>query len=144
MNNLSSFFCAKPQLFSKRLHKISFLSLTTLTNMLLNPKGNKPKVFIYSNETKQIVIKIIEMMKKTSDFVIIAMHYGDEYLDRPNQYQLDVSREIAEAGADLILGNHSHHIQRPEFIYTKNKKRKVFVSYSQGNFISHQNRIDSL
>jgi poly-gamma-glutamate capsule biosynthesis protein CapA/YwtB (metallophosphatase superfamily) len=130
----------KPTFFIKNGVKFSFLSLTTITNGLRNPVSyNSPKVNIFKWKNRWRIIKEIKLMKKKSDFVVISIHFGKEYTSKPNRGQKIISRILAKAGADLILGNHPHHIHRPAWIYGK-YKRKTLVSYSQGNFISHQNR----
>ena len=131
----------KPLYFASRGIRFAFLSLTTITNGLRNPAGeNTPKVFLLNKTNIKQVLRLIGEMKQKSDMVIIAIHYGAEYIDMPNNEQIYYSRILAEAGADIILGNHPHHIQKPAWINVRNNRKRTFVSYSQGNFISHQNR----
>ncbi len=129
-----------PVYFMKKGIKISFLSLTTITNGLKNPLGiNPPKVIVFSWKVWKKILKIIKIMKKNSNFAVVSIHFGKEYTDYPTKTQKNIAHLLVKAGADLILGNHSHHIQRPEIIKKQNGKIAV-ISYSQGNFVSHQNR----
>jgi len=71
----------------------------------------------------------------------ITFHWGTEYERFPSEEQKLMAREIAFAGADLILGSHPHVIQPAEVITTTNSGgqiKKVFVIYSFGNFLSSQ------
>ncbi len=130
----------EPVYFVKKNIKFSFLSLTTITNGLKNPGAyNSPKVNIFRWRNRKQILHQIRKMRRSSDFVIISIHFGREYIDRPTRTQKIIARMLIRTGADLILGNHSHHIQKPEFINT-NRGTRALISYSQGNFISHQNR----
>ena len=57
------------------------------------------------------------------------MHWGRELETVSNTWQKQYGRRIVDAGADLIVGAHSHTIQEIE--YYKN----VPIIYSLGNFI---------
>jgi poly-gamma-glutamate synthesis protein (capsule biosynthesis protein) len=43
-----------------------------------------------------------------ADVVVVMPHWGAEYTDRLTRQQRDFGRVALEAGADLVLGNHSH------------------------------------
>ncbi len=43
-----------------------------------------------------------------ADVVVVMPHWGAEYTDRITAGQRTFGREALEAGADLVLGNHSH------------------------------------
>jgi len=74
----------------------------------------------------------IRRMKTQSDFVIIYIHWGNEYQIYPSQRQKQKARIFIDAGADLIIGSHPHVIQ-PMEVY---KSKAIF--YSLGNFVFDQ------
>jgi gamma-polyglutamate biosynthesis protein CapA len=79
--------------------------------------------------------KIITAVKKYSqqvDWLIVSLHWGNEYLAKPEQWRVDLARQLIDAGADIIHGHHPHVLQSTE-IY-KNK----LIFYSLGNFIFDQ------
>jgi poly-gamma-glutamate synthesis protein (capsule biosynthesis protein) len=43
-----------------------------------------------------------------ADVVVVLPHWGAEYTDRVTAQQRTFGREALEAGADMVLGNHSH------------------------------------
>ena len=43
-----------------------------------------------------------------ADVVVVMPHWGSEYTDRITTRQRTFGREALEAGADVVLGNHSH------------------------------------
>lgn len=66
-----------------------------------------------------------------AQFVIAKIHWGDEYTNKPNQFQIDLANELAASGQiDLIDGAHSHSVQPIE------KIKNMWVAYSHGNFIA--------
>jgi len=81
--------------------------------------------------------EITEIVKKTGNanpekFLIVFMHWGQEYQLTNSLSQQRLSHKMIEAGADLIIGAHPHVVQNIE-IY---KGKLIF--YSLGNFILDQ------
>ncbi len=74
----------------------------------------------------------IDNVRSQSDFLIVMLHWGDEYTARPNETQIKIAHSVIDAGADLVVGSHPHWVQGIE-IY-KNK----LITYSLGNFIFDQ------
>lgn len=82
---------------------------------------------------------IKEARRRNADIVLLYVHWGKENVQTANAYQKETARKLAELGADVIIGSHSHTVQPAEFIDTPDG-RKVFVIYSMGNFISSMAR----
>lgn len=78
------------------------------------------------------MVEAIKEAKQKSDFVIISMHAGTEYSDKPNNSQVNFAHAAIDAGADLVIGYHSHVVQALE------KYKGKFIFYSLGNFIFDQ------
>ena len=79
----------------------------------------------------------IAQAKQEADFVIVFPHWGTEDELSPDESQLRWAQEMADAGADLIIGGHPHTLQ-PTGLLTAADGRDVPVYYSLGNFLSHQ------
>ena len=75
----------------------------------------------------------IQETRKVSDVVIVMPHWGPEDVPMPNWLQLDLARVAVEAGADLVVGNHTHVVQAIEEV------DGVPVFYGLGNFVFDQN-----
>ncbi|MDR1657525.1 MAG: CapA family protein [Deltaproteobacteria bacterium] len=82
-----------------------------------------------------------------AEFVIIALHFGNEYQRNPSRGQQDLVTELltgreitGQAGADLILGHHPHVVQPFVYWMGENGEATQAVIYSLGNFISSQQR----
>ena len=74
----------------------------------------------------------VKEAKQKSDFVIVSMHSGTEYTNKPNDSQINFAHTAIDAGADLIIGHHPHVIQILE------KYKEKFIFYSLGNFVFDQ------
>ncbi len=71
--------------------------------------------------------------KEINQTWIISIHWGDEYISKPNHNQKKLAYSLIDLGFDLIIGHHPHVIQ-PFEVY---KDKLIF--YSLGNFIFDQN-----
>ncbi|MDR2442762.1 MAG: CapA family protein [Deltaproteobacteria bacterium] len=80
-----------------------------------------------------------------ADFVILSLHFGNEYQRKPSSEQKElVSKLLAggrapgQAGPDLILGHHPHVVQPLIYLAGKGGRPSQAVIYSLGNFITSQ------
>ncbi|MFA6995373.1 MAG: CapA family protein [Patescibacteria group bacterium] len=78
------------------------------------------------------MIKAVREAKQKVDFVIVSMHSGTEYVQGPNNSQINFAHAAIDAGADLIIGHHPHVVQ------TLEKYQEKYIFYSLGNFIFDQ------
>jgi len=79
--------------------------------------------------------KMTESVKEAeqkADFVVVSMHSGTEYTNKPNDSQISFAHEAIDAGADLVIGHHPHVIQTTE------KYKGKYIFYSLGNFVFDQ------
>ena len=60
--------------------------------------------------------------------VIVSYHWGAELDYYPNDNQVRLGRATVDAGADLVIGHHSHRINPIEYYNGK------YICYSLGNF----------
>lgn len=119
--------------------KIAFLSATQIER-LDNPDtkaatDTSPGVFRCWNGDK--LMQKVKEAKAESDFVIVYVHWGTENQEETDWAQNKQAAELVEAGADLIIGDHPHVLQRIEII------NGVPVIYSLGNFWFNSRTMDS-
>ena len=74
-------------------------------------------------------IETIQALFKENKLVIVSVHWGDEFIDRPSLEQKRIAQEFINAGATLIIGHHPHVVQGIEILNGR------LVAYSLGNFI---------
>ncbi|SKA90842.1 poly-gamma-glutamate synthesis protein (capsule biosynthesis protein) [Caloramator quimbayensis] len=112
--------------------KIGILSYTFSTNGIKVPKGMVNLI------DKNVIKKDIDILKKKSDYIIVCIHIGTEYVMDAEPNVKKLFKEIAFMGADCIIGNHPHVPRTVEIIEINGKK--VFIAYSLGNLLSSQNK----
>lgn len=93
-------------------------------------ENSAPGLFSCYDETR--LLEIIEEGKKQCDFLTVFPHWGTEYSAAPDENQKRIAAKCMEAGADLIVGAHTHCLEGIEYINGKP------VFYSLGNFIFGQ------
>lgn len=113
--------------------KVAFLNYTYGLNGRDDPVGSE---YMFKLLDKKLVKKEIERAREIADVVVVLPHWGEEYKFEANNTQKEMAREIAEFGADLIIGCHPHVIEPLEFIQTTDG-RTVPCYYSLGNFVSN-------
>ena len=76
----------------------------------------------------------IDKIKDKVDVIIVAMHWGTEYMQTPTDEQVREAQYLADLGVNIIIGNHPHSLQPITWLNNNN----TLVIYSLGNFISNQ------
>ena len=105
----------------------SFFSRDNITFLAFN------RIFPFIAKEEEI-IKTIKKAKslKPDNFLIVSLHWGEEYKLSNSPAQQSLAHKIIEAGADLIIGHHPHVVQNIEKYHGK------LIFYSLGNFIFDQ------
>jgi poly-gamma-glutamate capsule biosynthesis protein CapA/YwtB (metallophosphatase superfamily) len=68
-----------------------------------------------------------------AQFVVVLLHWGQEYQSTPTPFQREVARRLLAAPeVDLILGHHVHVVQPIQRVGAK------WVAYGMGNSLSNQ------
>ena len=70
----------------------------------------------------------IQAAKEKYPIVICNFHWGNEKDYSPTKNQIKMGRLAVDAGADLVLGHHSHRLNPIE------QYKGVYICYSLGNF----------
>ncbi|MCP4347683.1 MAG: CapA family protein [Desulfobacterales bacterium] len=65
---------------------------------------------------------------------IVSLHYGREWIAKPEKKSIKYAREIINSGIDIFIGHHPHILRPVEFYNGKDNKGVIF--YSLGNFFS--------
>lgn len=73
------------------------------------------------------------------DAVIVYMHWGMMNSHQVNNQQRRIAQELAEFGADIIVGSHPHVVQECEEILARGKMVPCY--YSLGNFYSSMSEL---
>ena len=120
----------KPVYFVANDIKIAYISATQIE------QGDNPDTVGAGENTAGVfrcwnddtIYDVIREAKKQSDFVLVYVHWGQEMQETLHWAQPDQAKKMAEAGADLIVGDHPHCLQEIAYI------DEVPIVYSLGNF----------
>ncbi|ASF40573.1 capsular biosynthesis protein [Halobacillus halophilus] len=77
-------------------------------------------------------LPLVREAKENADMVVVNIHWGAEYDNKPHPRQQEMAKAIVGAGADVIIGHHPH-VLSPVEVYDNS-----VIFYSLGNFIFDQ------
>lgn len=101
--------------------------------MTLRNEENQMQNYVSNPLDINKILEDINLMKeKKCEMEIISLHWGREYKESPTINQKEIAHSLIDAGADLIIGHHSHVLWEVE-----NYKWK-YIYYSLWNFIFDQ------
>lgn len=115
----------KPLIIEKKGIKIGFLAYC------------KDRVYLRGLEIGPYLIDngVVEDVKKVKDdvdFLVVSLHWGREYNLKPSEKQVELARSLIDNGANLVVGHHSHVVQKVE------EYNNGLIAYSLGNFVFDQ------
>ncbi len=129
----------KPAYFIANEQIVAFVSATQIER-LPNPDTREATVSsagVLRTLDPTAFLTVIEEAERNSDFVVVYVHWGSENTDVVEASQRDLATKYIEAGADLIIGDHTHCLQGVEYI------ENVPVIYSVGNYWFNSKTLDT-
>ena len=75
------------------------------------------------------LLRAVREARATSDTVVVFLHWGVELEQCPSAVQRRLAKQLATAGADVIVGGHAHRVQGAGRIGS------ALVGYGLGNFV---------
>jgi poly-gamma-glutamate synthesis protein (capsule biosynthesis protein) len=78
------------------------------------------------------LLKAVRDARRTSDIVVVYVHWGTERDSCPNGKQRSLAPQLAAAGADVIVGSHAHVLHGAGYL------GRSFVDYGLGNFVFYK------
>lgn len=117
---------------SKYIRKFTTLEERMKIKKLFGILNNKPSIDNFNDDDlcEKYLNKLrsdIETAKKETDFVIVCLHCGGLFNKQIGSYTKYITKEIKNAGANVIIGNHPHIVQPLEI-------DNCLCTYSLGNF----------
>ena len=95
-----------------------------------NVVDSQPGEFCFYDETD--LLEAIQAADSQVDYLFVMVHWGVEHTTELTDYQPNDAHKMIDAGADAVIGMHSHCIQPVEYYNGKP------IFYSLGNFIFNQ------
>jgi D-alanyl-D-alanine carboxypeptidase len=118
-----------PTVIEKYGMKIGFLGFSDVGPEYMRADGNSAGILSASNPHYK---EIISEAAKNVDFLIVSIHFGEEYKKEHNARQEELAHDAIDSGAKIVVGHHPHVVEDTE-VY-----KNGFIAYSLGNFIFDQ------
>jgi len=75
------------------------------------------------------LVAAVHDARATSDVVAVYVHWGVEGATCPTPLQRTLARQLVDAGADVVVGSHSHRVEGG------GRLGNAYVDYGLGNFV---------
>ncbi|PID94130.1 MAG: hypothetical protein CSA95_04320 [Bacteroidetes bacterium] len=117
----------QPLILSKGGIQVGLLNYVTRDTNPCQPEQTKIQLNYFEEED---VVQAIKELKQQVDHVVLSLHWGGRLEGGlyPDWHQPTQARRLIDAGADVIVGHHSHTVQ-PYEVY-----KGKYIFYSIGNF----------
>ena len=119
--------------------KVGFLNYTYGTN------GIEPRdgIEVSMIDRDRMAREIKATREAGAEIVVVAVHWGVEYVLLPGQAQKNLAQFLVDQGVDMVIGGHPHVIQPMEVVRNEAEDKDVLVVYSLGNLISNMKTADT-
>lgn len=117
---------------------VAFVAASRAEKFRMTPQATEDSPGILRCYDTELFLQAIEEADKNADFVIAYVHWGTEYSYELEDVQLETGKDYIDAGADAVIGAHSHCLQGMEFYNGKP------IVYSLGNFWFNEKTLDTM
>jgi len=113
-------------------HRIAFLGATAVLDDALvsswSAGQGRPGVATAVNGENAAIVAAVRAARSQSDTVVVELHYGKDNTTCPTPIQRALVRDLVEAGADIVVGQHAHILLGGGYLGS------AYVDYGMGNF----------
>lgn len=96
---------------------------------LANFSAGPGKAGVASAMPTDRIVAAVTAARAQADVVVVYLHWGMDYQDCPDQRSLATAADLEKAGADVIVGAHSHRVNGAGWL------GRSYVAYGLGNFV---------
>lgn len=114
----------KPTIMDVDGQKIAFFAVTMLLNGY--EKAGATEYVAWADPEK--LLPAIQAIQSEVDWIVVSLHGGVEYRATPIQEKVDLAHQMIDAGANVVIGHHTHIPQGVE------EYNNGLIFYSLGNF----------
>jgi poly-gamma-glutamate synthesis protein (capsule biosynthesis protein) len=118
-----------PTIIEKAGMKIGFLGFSDVGPIWLAAKEDSSGILLVNDDE---FTESITHAKSLVDYLIVSIHWGEEYKTVHNAHQEAIAHKVIDAGADLLAGHHPHVAQDIE------EYKNGLIIYSLGNYVFDQ------
>jgi poly-gamma-glutamate synthesis protein (capsule biosynthesis protein) len=109
--------------------RIAIIGLSQITELASTWSATDTRSGIAMAFDQARSVAAVKAARAQADFVIVFMHWGQEYNNCPIAAQKSIATALSAAGANLIVGTHAHILLGDGWM------GKTFVSYGLSNFV---------
>lgn len=121
-----------PAVVDVRGFKVGIIAVT-----MISDNADKNSLFNFNaGYDREYFVELVNRARgMDAEYIAVLVHWGKYGIRKVSKAQDEEARFMAESGADLIVGCHSHIVQKFKYIETEDGRR-VPCAFSLGNFIS--------
>ena len=119
-------------------YKIAYVPATRAEKNIKTPEATETSGGVFRCYDNTDYIEKIKEAKANADYVIALPHWGAEHSTILEAAQTDGAKEYIDAGADAVIGAHTHCLQGMDFYNGKP------IIYSLGNFWFDDYTLDTM
>lgn len=117
---------------------VAFVAASRAEKYKLTPQATQTEPGILRCYDTQLFKEEIAEADAKADIVIALPHWGTEYSTTLESVQVSTAKEYIDAGADVIIGAHTHCLQGFEFY------NNTPIVYSLGNYWFNDKTLDTM
>lgn len=117
---------------------IAYVAASRAEKIKLTPQATETEPGILRCYDNSLFVESIKEARQNADYVIALPHWGTEYATTLEEAQINGAKEYIDAGADIVIGAHTHCVQG---IGSYNEKPIV---YSLGNFWFNEKSLETM
>lgn len=117
---------------------VAFVAASRAEKYKLTPQATETEPGILRCYDTQLFKEAIAEAAAKADIVVALPHWGTEYSTVLEPVQEQTAREYIDAGADVIIGAHTHCLQGFEFY------KGAPIAYSLGNYWFNDKTLDTM
>ena len=117
---------------------VAFVAASRAEKNKMTPQATETEPGILRCYDTTLFLETIAKAREHADFVLAYVHWGTEYSYDLEEVQLTTGKEYLDAGADVVIGAHSHCLQGMEYYEEKP------IIYSLGNFWFNEKTLDTM
>lgn len=118
--------------------KIAIVAASRAEKYKMTPQATDSTPGILRCYDTELFIQTIKEARENADYVVAVVHWGTEHTTMLEEVQRSTARDYIDAGADIIIGGHSHCLQGIEYYEDKP------IFYSLGNFWFDEYNVDTM
>jgi poly-gamma-glutamate synthesis protein (capsule biosynthesis protein) len=86
----------------------------------------------FAEGDRQGILSDVRRLATEGGVLVVSLHWGEDYVNLPDETEVELARAIVDAGASLVLGHHPHVLRPVE------RWGRGVIAYSLGNFLGDQ------